>query len=155
MSFKFRSFINVEDIGPLEKALAEAQEIKNDRFKYQHLGKNKTLLMIFFNNSLRTRLSTQKAAMNLGMNVIVLDVNAADVDFVITHPEGYELDPKFVGNQQFVILPDAVVEKLSKTIEFTHWGQAPGHRTICRFVTSWATTEEELDVLEKTLNDAH
>ena len=58
-------------------------------------------------------------------------------------------------NQQFVILPDAVVEKLSKTIEFTHWGQAPGHRTICRFVTSWATTEEELEVLEKTLNDAH
>ena len=71
-----KSFINVEDIGPIEKALAEAQEIKNDRFKYQHLGKNKTLMMIFFNNSLRTRLSTQKAAMNLGMNVIVLDVNA-------------------------------------------------------------------------------
>ena len=39
------------------------------------LGRNKTLLLIFFNNSLRTRLSTQKAAMNLGMNVIVLDVN--------------------------------------------------------------------------------
>lgn len=71
-----RTFINVEDIGSLEAALAEAQEIKNDRFKYQHLGKNKTLMMIFFNNSLRTRLSTQKAAMNLGMNVIVLDVNA-------------------------------------------------------------------------------
>ena len=71
-----RSFINVEDIGDLRQALAEAQEIKNDRFKYQHLGKNKTLMMIFFNNSLRTRLSTQKAAMNLGMNVIVLDVNA-------------------------------------------------------------------------------
>ena len=70
-----RTFINVEDIGPLGKALAEAQEIKKDRFGYQHLGKNKTLLMIFFNNSLRTRLSTQKAAMNLGMNVIVLDVN--------------------------------------------------------------------------------
>ncbi len=71
-----RTFINVEDIGDLGKALAEAQEIKKDRFKYQALGKNKTLLMIFFNNSLRTRLSTQKAAMNLGMNVIVLDVNA-------------------------------------------------------------------------------
>ena len=70
------SFINVEDIGNLGQALAEAREIKADRFKYQHLGKNKTLLMIFFNNSLRTRLSTQKAAMNLGMNVIVLDVNA-------------------------------------------------------------------------------
>ena len=71
-----KTFINVEDIGPLEKAMAEAMEIKNDRYKYQHLGKNKTLMMIFFNNSLRTRLSTQKAAMNLGMNVIVLDVNA-------------------------------------------------------------------------------
>ncbi len=70
------TFINVEDIGDLRQALAEAQEIKNDRFKYQHLGKNKTLMMIFFNNSLRTRLSTQKAAINLGMNVIVLDVNA-------------------------------------------------------------------------------
>ena len=70
------TFINVEDIGPLEKALAEAQDIKNNRYQYQHLGKNKTLMMIFFNNSLRTRLSTQKAAMNLGMNVIVLDVNA-------------------------------------------------------------------------------
>lgn len=71
-----KTFINVEDIGDLGKALAEAAEIKADRFKYQHLGRNKTLLMIFFNNSLRTRLSTQKAAINLGMNVIVLDVNA-------------------------------------------------------------------------------
>jgi N-succinyl-L-ornithine transcarbamylase len=71
-----KSFINVQDIGDLHQALAEAQEIKNDRYKFQHLGKNKTLMMIFFNNSLRTRLSTQKAAMNLGMNVIVLDVNA-------------------------------------------------------------------------------
>ena len=71
-----KTFINVEDLGDLRTALAEAQEIKKDRFKYEHLGKHKTLLMIFFNNSLRTRLSTQKAATNLGMNVIVLDVNA-------------------------------------------------------------------------------
>ena len=71
-----KSFINVEDLGDLRQALAEATEIKQDRYKYQHLGRNKTLMMIFFNNSLRTRLSTQKAAMNLGMNVIVLDVNA-------------------------------------------------------------------------------
>lgn len=71
-----RTFFNVEDLGSLDKALDEAREIKQDRFGYQSLGKNKTLLMIFFNNSLRTRLSTQKAAMNLGMNVIVLDVNA-------------------------------------------------------------------------------
>ncbi len=71
-----RTFFNVEDLGDLRQALAEAQEVKKDRYAYQHLGKNKTLLMIFFNNSLRTRLSTQKAATNLGMNVIVLDVNA-------------------------------------------------------------------------------
>lgn len=71
-----KTFFNVEDLGNLNDALAEAKEIKNNRFGYQEIGKNKTLLMIFFNNSLRTRLSTQKAAMNLGMNVIVLDVNA-------------------------------------------------------------------------------
>ncbi|MGM9674325.1 MAG: acetylornithine carbamoyltransferase [Bacteroidaceae bacterium] len=71
-----KTFQYAEDLGDLNQALAEAQEIKNDRFKYQQLGKNKTLMMVFFNNSLRTRLSTQKAAMNLGMNVIVLDVNA-------------------------------------------------------------------------------
>ena len=70
------SFLNVQDIGNLGKALQEAREIKQDRYKYSALGRNKTLLMVFFNNSLRTRLSTQKAAMNLGMNVIVLDVNA-------------------------------------------------------------------------------
>ncbi len=71
-----KTFFNVEDLGDLNKALAEAREVKKDKFAFQQLGKNKTLLMIFFNNSLRTRLSTQKAAMNLGMNVIVLDVNA-------------------------------------------------------------------------------
>lgn len=70
-----KKFTDVNDIGNLDKAVAEALEIKRDRFAFQHLGKNKTLMMIFFNSSLRTRLSTQKAAMNLGMNVIVLDVN--------------------------------------------------------------------------------
>ncbi|MGI6244024.1 MAG: acetylornithine carbamoyltransferase [Prevotella sp.] len=71
-----KTFFHVEDIGNLKKAIQEAKEVKANRYDYQKLGKNKTLLMIFFNNSLRTRLSTQKAAMNLGMNVIVLDVNA-------------------------------------------------------------------------------
>ena len=70
------TFFNVEDLGNLQQALDEAKKVKTNRYAYQELGKNKTLLMIFFNNSLRTRLSTQKAATNLGMNVIVLDVNA-------------------------------------------------------------------------------
>ena len=70
-----KSFSKVTDLGNLHQALQEALKIKNNRFKYVELGRNKTLLMVFFNSSLRTRLSTQKAALNLGMNVIVLDVN--------------------------------------------------------------------------------
>ena len=70
-----RNFTCVHDLGDLNNALAQAFEIKKDRFRFAELGKNKTLLMVFFNSSLRTRLSTQKAAMNLGMNTIVLDVN--------------------------------------------------------------------------------
>ena len=70
-----KNFITVEDIGNLKDAVAEAMEIKADRYKFCELGKNKTLMMVFFNSSLRTRLSTQKAALNLGMNVIVLDIN--------------------------------------------------------------------------------
>lgn len=70
-----KKFTDVTDIGSLQKAVEEAAEIKRDRFAFSTLGKNKTLMMIFFNSSLRTRLSTQKAAMNLGMNVMVLDVN--------------------------------------------------------------------------------
>ncbi|MEG1936270.1 MAG: acetylornithine carbamoyltransferase [Rikenellaceae bacterium] len=70
-----RNFISVDDIGDFSVALDEAAELKADPFKYREIGKNKTLLMIFFNSSLRTRLSTQKAAINLGLNVMVLDVN--------------------------------------------------------------------------------
>ena len=55
-----RHFTCVQDLGDLKQALNEAFEIKKDRFQFSELGKNKTLLMIFFNSSLRTRLSTQK-----------------------------------------------------------------------------------------------
>jgi len=70
-----RHFTSVNDLGDLQAAVKEALEIKKNRYAWQELGRNRTALLIFFNNSLRTRLSTQKAAMNLGMNVIVLDVN--------------------------------------------------------------------------------
>ena len=70
-----RTFTNVKDLGDLNQAVKEALEIKKNRFAYKNLGENKTLLMVFFNSSLRTRLSTQKAGMNLGMNTIVLDIN--------------------------------------------------------------------------------
>ena len=72
---QMRHFTDVKDIPDLSLALQEAFEIKADRYRYSGLGRNRTLLMVFFNSSLRTRLSTQKAAQNLGMNVIVLDVN--------------------------------------------------------------------------------
>jgi len=70
-----KTFIRAKDLGNFQEALQEAFEVKKNRFGYQHLGKNKTLLIVFFNSSLRTRLSTQKAGMNLGMNTIVLDIN--------------------------------------------------------------------------------
>src|SRR5574344_3002739 len=70
-----KTYTNVKDLGNLQDAIKEALEIKQNRYAYKHIGENKTLLMVFFNSSLRTRLSTQKAGMNLGMNTIVLDIN--------------------------------------------------------------------------------
>ena len=70
-----RHFTSITQLENLSEALAKAKYVKENPFADQELGRNKTLLMIFFNSSLRTRLSTQKAALNLGMNVIVLDVN--------------------------------------------------------------------------------
>ena len=70
-----KHFTSVHDLDNLDEALKLAFELKKDPYKYQSLGKNKTLLLVFFNSSLRTRLSTQKAGLNLGMNVIVFDIN--------------------------------------------------------------------------------
>ncbi len=70
-----RHFTSVKQLGDLKEAFAKAKYVKENPYADQALGKNKTLLMIFFNSSLRTRLSTQKAGLNLGMNVIVLDIN--------------------------------------------------------------------------------
>ena len=69
-----KNFTSVKDIPDLKQAVETAFEIKKERFSFQHLGKNKTMVLIFFNSSLRTRLSTQKAAMNLGMNTMVMNV---------------------------------------------------------------------------------
>ena len=74
-SDRMKTFLHVQDIGPLDAALQEAVSVKADRYQYERLGHHKTVLLIFFNNSLRTRLSTQKAARNLGLDVVVLDVN--------------------------------------------------------------------------------
>ena len=70
-----KHFTSITQLPDLSEALKAAKYVKENPFADQELGRNKTLLMIFFNSSLRTRLRTQKAAMNLGMNVIVLDIN--------------------------------------------------------------------------------
>ena len=69
-----KSFLYAKDIGDLKAALEEARQVKADRFAWKAHGAGKTMLLVFFNSSLRTRLSTQKAALNLGMNAIVLNV---------------------------------------------------------------------------------
>ncbi len=70
-----KHFTSVKNIPDLKKAIEIAMDVKKNKFAYQHLGKNKTMVLIFFNSSLRTRLSTQKAAMNLGMNTMVMNVS--------------------------------------------------------------------------------
>jgi N-succinyl-L-ornithine transcarbamylase len=69
-------FINLKDVTNVQELVAEGLAQKASPFSNQHLGKNKTLGLVFFNSSLRTRLSTQKAALNLGMNVMVMNVDS-------------------------------------------------------------------------------
>ena len=68
-------FSSVNDVADINALVKEALDLKKNPFAFQHLGKNKTLGLVFLNPSLRTRMSTQKAAMNLGMNVMVLNID--------------------------------------------------------------------------------
>lgn len=70
-----KQFTSVHDVDSLEEWIALAKKIKASPFEYKHVGANKTLGLLFLNPSLRTRLSTQKAAYNLGMNVMVMNLN--------------------------------------------------------------------------------
>jgi len=77
-----KHFTNINDLGNLQKAVQEAIQIKKNPLQHKALGEEKTICLLFFNNSLRTRLSTQKAAQNLGMNVVVMNFGS----------EGWELE---------------------------------------------------------------
>ncbi len=70
-----KQFISVADAGNLSKLLNEALQLKKSVHAFSELGKGKTLALLFLNPSLRTRMSTQAAAYNLGMNVIVLNLD--------------------------------------------------------------------------------
>ncbi|WKD85290.1 N-acetylornithine carbamoyltransferase [Polaribacter huanghezhanensis] len=72
-----KKYIDISDIENVSKTIEAAIALKKDPFQFEKLGKNKTLVMLFFNSSLRTRLSTEKAAKNLGMDVVILNVNDA------------------------------------------------------------------------------
>ena len=68
-----KNYLSIKNIDNLSKWVEEARNLKANPTAYKSLGKNKTICLLFFNNSLRTRLSTQKAAMNLGMEVMVMN----------------------------------------------------------------------------------
>lgn len=68
-----KHYTSINDLGNLHDAVQEAIDLKKDPYAFETLGKRKTLCLLFFNNSLRTRLSTQKAAQLLGMNVMVMN----------------------------------------------------------------------------------
>ncbi len=70
-------FLNIHSLPDIHKTIQEAIALKRNPHQYQTLGVHKTLVLLFFNTSLRTRISTELAAKNLGMNVIILNVNDA------------------------------------------------------------------------------
>ncbi|MGB5941540.1 MAG: N-acetylornithine carbamoyltransferase [Leeuwenhoekiella sp.] len=71
-----KKYTSLDDITDLQRLIAEARELKKEPYSFEHLGKRKRLIMLFFNSSLRTRLSTEKAACNLGMDVTVMNFNS-------------------------------------------------------------------------------
>ena len=91
-----------------------------------------------FTDGLYMRLSRHAIDMAMRMKRIFAD-------------KGYKFYIDSPTNQQFVIIDNDEVERLSRDIIFTHWGQADENSMICRFVTSWSTTDEELDALERVL----
>lgn len=68
-------FFSVADIDDLNTVVQEALSLKANPYNWRELGKNRTLGLVFLNPSLRTRLSTQKAAMSLGMDVMVINMD--------------------------------------------------------------------------------
>ncbi len=68
-------FSSVHDVKDIKKLVSSALSLKGSPYAHADLGKNRTLGLVFMNPSLRTRLSTQKAALNLGMNVMVMNMD--------------------------------------------------------------------------------
>jgi len=262
-----KQFTSVNDVANVSELVKNALECKKHPYDSKALGKNKTLGVIFLNPSLRTRLSTQKAAQNLGMNVLMMNfsnegwgletgdgvimesgpgehikeaaaviaqycdiigirsfpgledreldysehilnkfiqyakkpiislesatrhplqsladlititelteksakrpkvvltwaphpkrlpqavpnsfaewMNAADVDFVITHPKGYELAPEFVGNAQVIYDQDEAL-KDADFVYAKNWSSYTNYGEILCSDKSWMITEQKM-----------
>ncbi|MCK0161552.1 acetylornithine carbamoyltransferase [Allomuricauda sp. F6463D] len=85
-----KHFLTVNDIESLPNWVDEAINLKKDPYQFEDLGKHKTVCLLFFNNSLRTRLSTQKAAMNLGMEVMIM--NFGNEGWALEYGDGTVMD---------------------------------------------------------------
>lgn len=96
---KMRNFTSVHDVLDIQQLVNDALSLKSDPYRFSEMGKNKTLGLIFLNPSLRTRLSTQKAAMNLGMQVMVMNMDK----------EGWALE-----TQEGVIMNHTTVEHIKE-----------------------------------------
>ena len=70
------NFFSIDDVTDLQELLQKALKVKADPLANSKLGKHRTLGLIFYNSSLRTRISSQKAAYNLGMDVITLNIGS-------------------------------------------------------------------------------
>lgn len=77
--------------------------------------------------------------------------NMAEKMKALFRQRGYKFYIESPTNQQFIILPNSEVNRIAKEIIFTHWGKYDDTHTICRFVTSWSTTEDDLKTLEQIL----
>lgn len=105
-----KNFTSAKDATDLAGLVQLAREIKADPFKYRDAGKDKTMVLLFFNPSLRTRLSTEKAALNLGMQVISMN---ADQGWTLEFEEGAIMN---AGSAEHVKEAAAVVSQYADII---------------------------------------
>ena len=85
-----KNYVSIKNIDDLPKWVEEARSLKANPRADKTLGDGKTICLLFFNNSLRTRLSTQKAAMNLGMEVMVM--NFGSEGWALEYEDGTVMD---------------------------------------------------------------
>ena len=84
-----KQFLTIDDLPDLNQAINQGLELKKDPYKFESIGTHKTLGMLFFNPSLRTRLSTQKAAQHLGVKTMIM--NFSNEAWALEFEDGTEM----------------------------------------------------------------